>query len=640
MILFFKEQIFLLVLARSQIYILSVKPEEAAMKSKFFLLVLFFSILYFNTCDKKGVSPVANIPPETSILSYVISQIPENDSLGNPTSKYKVTVYWKGVDSDGQIKEFHYSTDSSNFEITTAAQHDFIFKFSVSSDIYSVWVKAVDNLNAQDPTPAKVSIKREAGLIETQLIDGPPNGAEVSPGVRFKILSTPGNGFIKDISYRIDDASWIDVEADTIGMATIDIVGLDYGERILYFAGKRDDGERDKTPIVLSLIVRDGFKPVIINTSPVVDGQGWYPNLPLTFSWETDINYYYGVLPNEPYSFSLNDDSNFDTNPESPLSSGWVSDTTHKIIPQSGYHTFYIKAKDIGNSVDTMKIRFVVAGFGPPNGILVVNGVDPSIYGTELQTKIDSNAYWGDFYIHFWDIFGTMASSLLMLPQNVDYAGGGFALSPDVMANYSTIVWLGSNLTEDLAAWKLTAVYEYLQWAGNFVLTTESSYQYFDQRLKNYLNISWFDSSSTFTIQDSKPVFPGLLDFTPFLLDMSKTSVFSVTGFMDETDDEIITNWDGISGFSKSDLKTTLLFAHRSSSFNQIYPFDKIRGLGVWSHPNFTFSSANASNEFPTPGTIEATGNFIFISGKHYRFNTQSCRNNFEFILKNLCGEM
>ncbi|MFC2088167.1 hypothetical protein ACFLSX_01065, partial [Calditrichota bacterium] len=99
------------------------------------------------------------------------------------------------------------------------------------------------------------------------------------------------------------------------------------------------------------------------------------------------------------------------------------------------------------------------------------------------------------------------------------------------------------------------------------------------------------------------------------------------------------TNWDSLSGYTNTSLTSTLLYAHRSNNFNPSYPFSYVRGLAVWSHPNFLFSSTSAGNEFPTPWNYEATGNFILISGRHYGFDTEACRDNFEFILRNMCGE-
>ena len=78
-----------------------------------------------------------------------------------------------------------------------------------------------------------------------------------------------------------------------------------------------------------------------------------------------------------------------------------------------------------------------------------------------------------------------------------------------------------------------------------------------------------------------------------------------------------------------------MLFVHRSSAYDTSYAFPFVRGLGVWSHPNFSLSNLTAGNEFPSP----ARGNFILISGRHYGFDNQACLNNFEFMLRNMCGE-
>ena len=66
--------------------------------------------------------------------------------------------------------------------------------------------------------------------------------------------------------------------------------------------------------------------------------------------------------------------------------------------------------------------------------------------------------------------------------------------------------------------------------------------------------------------------------------------------------------------------------------------FGYVRGIGVWGHPNLVFSDLT-SVEFPTPGKDETQGNFIFIGARHYGFDQDACRHNFEFILKNLFAE-
>jgi hypothetical protein len=119
---------------------------------------------------------------------------------------------------------------------------------------------------------------------------------------------------------------------------------------------------------------------------------------------------------------------------------------------------------------------------------------------------------------------------------------------------------------------------------------------------------------------------------------MTATSVWSGGGFLDSTDDGVVTNWDGVTGYS-SDVNTTLLFCHRSDGYDAGSPFAYVRGLGVWSHPNFAFSDVAAGNEYPTPGTDEAKGNFIIISGRHYGFDLTATATNFDFMLKNMCAE-
>jgi hypothetical protein len=632
-------------------------------KIKIWILPLLVILALFCAgCEEKEGDPIAaNVAPDTRILSYVIGSSAEKDTLGNPTTSYAVTVYWAGSDLDGTIRGFN-STTSGSFTDGEAAdpatQKNFIFDFADAASSYQVWARAIDNLGVADPTPAVVTITRAYGAVETHFIDGPPNGAEVGEGVVYTVGGTTSTGMITQIEYKLNEvAAWEVIAADELGQATIEFTGLASGSNTVYFRAVRDDEVKDETALSMSLISRtDQYVPTITNTSPVVDGGGWFEGVTLTFSWTIEARYYYGVLPELAYSYEAMptgaDPANYNTNADSALASGWSSETSFDYSPVSGANSFYLKVRDTGGGVALMNINFSAAAPTFDKGILVVNGDDPATYLSEMDPRFSVGAYWGTLSVSFWDLFGDETTPSMTLPgTGVTYVGGGSQLLPDLMAQYSTVVWLGNNYTgavSDLALWQLTPVYAYLQAGGNVIFFGRETATFMDDPLTTYLNIGWRDganpgdgSAGLLTLSVYKPLFPGLVAMTPFTAGNSRNNVFSVSGFgtltsaTSATWDDDINSWDGAKGYTKSDLTTTLLFAHNSGGSTGL---DFVRGLGVWKHPNFAFSNNLAGNEFPTTAT-EKQGNFICLTGRNYRCNIAATTQNFEFMLRNMCGE-
>jgi hypothetical protein len=316
----------------------------------------------------------------------------------------------------------------------------------------------------------------------------------------------------------------------------------------------------------------------------------------------------------------------------------------------AGEFVFYLKVRDTGGGCDTMRIAFSAAAPSFDKGILVVNGDDPATYGIgalatpggvdELDPRYSVGAFWGTLPVSFWDLFGTASEASVTLPASgVTYIGGGVQPTPDIMAQYSTIVWLANGYAGDDALWALTPVYAYLQVGGNVVFFGRygSIFITADNGLEGYLGISGGWRELGWRPRECKAMFPGLVDM-PMTGSHSLTDNFTCGAYIDVTDDGIVTNWDKVRGFSKTNLQYTLLFAHRSKTVVPAAELLYVRGMGVWAHPNFTLSSQTAGNEFP--GTPEQKkGNFIAIMGRNYRYDIGATTANLEFILRNMCGE-
>ena len=622
-------------------------------KTLWFLPILILALaLVMGGCTKEGDPVKGNVAPDTRVLSYVVSSKAELDTLGAPTTNYMVTVYWAGSDIDGTIKSFLFD-DGVNKGESLRSQENFVYNFANASASYTLSVQAKDNLETVDPTPAEVIIVRNSGGVETMILDGPPHGAEVSPGISYKVGATSLTGHVKSIAYRINDGGWVIVNADANGEAIIEFVGLDAGATVLSFRGIRDDDVVDESPASISLLVRIGkFMPVLENMSPVVDGGGWFEGVNLTFNWTQTTSHYYGALPAEAYCATAGSDlappAEYNLNPDEAFGDGWMAASTFEYGPTAGNHVFYLKVRDTGGGVDTMRIRFSAAAFQPDKGILVVNGVDEGAYGSEITDHVNAGTFWTGYNVDFWDLFGTMSNpkgTIDLSASNATYVGGGSQLTPDLMAQYRTILWLGNGYNGDFELYALTPVYPYLQAGGNLVLATRYAADFMDLNLTNYCQISWREgaapgSSAGVTLAESKAIFPGLVDLSPFSGGSSFTDVWVTVGFNGAsavTDDQI-TNYNGSGCYSTANGTSTLIYAHRSNTYNAGYPFSFVRGTGVWAHPNLPFSDPNVE-EYPVNGEASGAGNLVLISGRNYRHNFANVSLVFPTILEKMCAE-
>ncbi|MBN2009516.1 lamin tail domain-containing protein [candidate division KSB1 bacterium] len=224
-------------------------------------------------------------------------------------------------------------------------------------------------------------------------------------------------------------------------------------------------------------------------------------------------------------------------------------------------------------------------------GILVVNGVSFALYGDVILQPYENRAFWGNYSISFWDCFGDQGSYPSTLPAPL-----GFGEIPlEILHQFSTVIWLGNNYGGDLQAWNATPIYSYLQSGGNVILLTRMGTNFIDEELASYLGIEWkYQEVSLFNCISS---YPGLIDMT-IVGEQSFNDLFGI---------ELRSN------------ESTLLFKNSSS--------DEYRGMGVWHMPTY----GGAYNRFG--------GQFIFISGRPYRFDSAQLRTNMQFILDEILQE-
>jgi hypothetical protein len=225
-------------------------------------------------------------------------------------------------------------------------------------------------------------------------------------------------------------------------------------------------------------------------------------------------------------------------------------------------------------------------------GILVVNGVHWDTYGFEITSAYDDSTFWGDFDFSFWDTFQEPPSGYpSILPEPLGHG----SVPPDLIGQFSTVVWVGNDYNGDLASWYDTPIQSYLEVGGNVMLMTRQSRDFCDTDLTNYLGVSWAEENAPLGNYDA--AYPGLVDI-PFLGAQSWNDVFNVTV--------------GPQG--------TLLFRDTAG-------FPVNRGTGVHSQP------PGGGSERPEGGR------FVLLAGRPYRMNHDALRSNVEFILENLFSE-
>ncbi len=387
------------------------------------LLVVIVSVCFFGCESDDLPEPLPNIRPET-----YISEV----SPGVNTR-----ISWYGTDVDGRAESFEYRWDDGDWVTTSDLSENFPsddvtnpyadFGFTDLDDQHTFYVRAIDNNDQADLSPASAVMSPRTTVPETQITEGPMTGDVVGPDVRFAWLGVDADGSIEGFEYALDDLnSWTTVE-EYITENTF--YGLGEGAHTFYVRAVDDLGAVDASPAQSAFVVASGFKPQLNNTSPVSDGGGWFSGVDLALSWEASVEYYQGVLPTGAFCYALDDSTGYDAT-TAPLASGWLPNSSYTIPGtdiSEGAHTFYIKAKDVSGNVDLLSISFSAAPFNPTNDLLLLDNFSwvPNSYAD--QDAI--NQAIADGFLH----------GVTFDTRDVDDEGAGI-LTPGLLGQYKAVV--------------------------------------------------------------------------------------------------------------------------------------------------------------------------------------------------------
>ncbi|MDM7914757.1 MAG: M1 family aminopeptidase [Candidatus Eisenbacteria bacterium] len=232
--------------------------------------------------------------------------------------------------------------------------------------------------------------------------------------------------------------------------------------------------------------------------------------------------------------------------------------------------------------------------YDPPfdRGVLLVNAVDWTSYGDEIASAYQDRAFTGDYVIDFWDLFPEPAGGY---PSTLPDPIGSGAIPPDVLGRYRNVVWVASNYNGDLGSWRSTPIVPYLEAGGNVLLLTRMGQDYLTEQERAYLGITWESGS---TIYDCIASYPGLTNIVR-LGTQNYCSLFNLT--LSQPDSRVI---------------------YQAQQY-----INPDRGIGVWRKP--------AGGGMYRPDGAQ----FVFLSGRPYRWEHASLRQNMVHVLETFFEE-
>lgn len=224
-------------------------------------------------------------------------------------------------------------------------------------------------------------------------------------------------------------------------------------------------------------------------------------------------------------------------------------------------------------------------------GVLVVNGIDWGTYGAEITSAYADSAFSGEQPFEFWDLFPAPGGGYV--PQLPAPRGNG-ALPPEVLGDYSSVVWVGNDYLGDLPYWIDAAILSYLNKGGNVLLLTRRGSQFLTQARMDYLGTEVLGSSDV-TVGSASPQIAGLVPMP---------------------------------AIAQQSLVTPLVPEGRAGTHNLFLDASApSRSLGHWR---------------PSDGTATVRtqgGHFAHVAGRPYRWNRTALRSNVETILAEMFGE-
>lgn len=172
---------------------------------KYLALIGSIFLVVLAGCKKTG-DKHPNTVPDTKIA------FEEIDLSGDARLTSSVRLSWFGTDGDGYIKGFEISIDNNDWIYTE--KQDSVFRFAIaagsdSADI-SFQVRAIDNANLKDPTPAQltVPIKNSTPIAEVDNSTIPADSTLVVLTFDWSVDDPDGFETLDQAFIKANDGTW------------------------------------------------------------------------------------------------------------------------------------------------------------------------------------------------------------------------------------------------------------------------------------------------------------------------------------------------------------------------------------------------------------------------------------------------
>jgi hypothetical protein len=339
--------------------------------------------------DRKALFPSGNILPTTDIV---------NPQLRGEQAVYNLLVSWKGHDEDGTLAGFEIAVDdTSEWTFTATFDSQFVFESktccvedttippgsteeeidSLAFGAHSLFVRAIDNEGAEDPTPAHITFTSTNIFPETEILRGPSQRTNdvTATTVILEWEGVDPDGVVSAYRYKLDDKPWVTVGADCTVVRLTNLTSAQFvndprGTHFFTVVSVDNAGaeERSLDPqkntrqwesvpqISGSLRITSNVMGFRVGVN-VDEGQIFEETL-VSFSWRGDASRYGGVV--QCYQYAYDQQEVFSG---CSVNSILYPPDGSEFAPPIGPHTLFVRAfDDAGQTLNAAFPFVVVAG--------------------------------------------------------------------------------------------------------------------------------------------------------------------------------------------------------------------------------------------------------------------------------------
>lgn len=167
-------------------------------------------LLTLTACDKGEL--LENKAPDTRI------SVSEINLTGEDRLRSEVTLHWFGADEDGWITGYELSLDGTNWSPVTKQDSTFSFELTLGSDTTDIdfYVRAVDNDDAVDPTPAylRVPIRNSPPTAIFDTLQTLPDTAYIALTLFLDVDDLDGADNLDSIYIKVNNGDWYGLSSD------------------------------------------------------------------------------------------------------------------------------------------------------------------------------------------------------------------------------------------------------------------------------------------------------------------------------------------------------------------------------------------------------------------------------------------